>query len=536
MKKPAPPIVAPAPMAHDHTPSRPVSVSDILPSPTNPRKRFDAAKMAELTASVQRHGVIQPILIRPIPASLKVRYPEARYELVAGERCWQAAQAAGLAEIPALVRHLGDAETLELQVIENLQRDDLHPLEEAEGFDLLMREHGYTAQQLADKIGKSKAVVYAAIKLTALCRQVRPLFLDGKLTPSTALLIARIPVPALQIKAAQEITEPKYGNGEPLSFRDAKKHIQHEYTLDLKRAPFDPADASLLPMAGACTDCPQRAGNAPDDFPDVDADVCTDPECHAEKKAALLARQRQEAEANGATVITGEAAKALMPEHWNAIKGHVKLDTTCYDTDYDPHEKRHPTYRELLAKTGFDLVPTLFEDPYEGELVPVIAMDQFKAALFAAGMSLKTASGRSQEDDKAEKERQKIAIAFRHRLFAEVRAQTLLMLTTPDLQLLASTALNRLWWDNRRLLVRYYYPHLKDHDADAALKDAITTMADSQLTRLLLDVALAGELPAGKVIGDPEKLMAEATRQGFDVEAIRAQVEASLNKPGKKAA
>ena len=117
-----------------------------------------------------------------------------------GRRRRGANKLAGKTTVPAIVRNLSDAEALEIQVIENLQRQDLHPLEEAEGFEVLMRENGYTADVMAEKTGKSKAYIYASLKLCALEPVPRAVFYSGRLNKSTALLVARIPIKSLQEK------------------------------------------------------------------------------------------------------------------------------------------------------------------------------------------------------------------------------------------------------------------------------------------------------------------------------------------------
>ena len=237
-----------------------IRVARIGASPTNPRKHFDQAALDELAESIRRHGVLQPILVRPNPD--RMRGPREEFEIVSGERRWRAAQAAELREIPALVRELGDAEVLEIQVIENLQRADLHPLEEAEGYEALHQRHSYTVADIAAKVGKSERYVYARMKLCALCEKARKAFYAGKLTPTTALLVARIPDAGLQAKATAEITEVRWQGADPMSARQASEHIQRTYMLRLATAPFSTTDVELVPEAGPCTTCPKRTGNA----------------------------------------------------------------------------------------------------------------------------------------------------------------------------------------------------------------------------------------------------------------------------------
>jgi len=158
-------------------------LASIRPSSTNPRQNFDAAKLEELAASVKEHGVLQPVLVRA---------DGKRYELVAGERRLRAAQMAGLEEIPAIVREYTDVQVLEIQVIENLQRDDLHPLEEADGYLKLSKMKGYDVAKIAARIGRSVKYVYDRMKLVSLVKEAREIFLAGRVTPGHAILLARL--------------------------------------------------------------------------------------------------------------------------------------------------------------------------------------------------------------------------------------------------------------------------------------------------------------------------------------------------------
>ncbi|SHL11247.1 ParB/RepB/Spo0J family partition protein [Nitrosospira sp. Nsp11] len=260
---------------------------------TNPRKRFDGDIIVDMANSIAKVGVLQPILVRPHPVR------EDKYEIVAGECRYRGALMAGLETIPAIIRDLTDLEALELQVLENLHRNDLHPLEEAEGFQQLLEANGYTVEMLAGKLGKSKAAVYASLKLCALCPTGREAFYDGKLTASTALLVARIPGAALQAKALAEIIKPVY-NGALPSYREAVGIIRWRYTLNLDTAAFDRTD---------CQSCEKRSGNCREIYPDIDsADVCTDPDCFGEKRQAHIDQLLQDP-----NTITGEAAKKIMP-------------------------------------------------------------------------------------------------------------------------------------------------------------------------------------------------------------------------------
>ena len=341
-----------------------IPVAEILASPSNPRKHFDDAYITELAASIKAHGLIQPITVRPLPLESFLEFNRHRapdddthpsYELVVGECRWRAAKLAGLSEIPAFWRELDDKQVLEIQVVENLQRRDVHPIEEAEGYEQLMYRHGYSADDIAAKIGKSKGYVYARLKLTALRDTAREAFFAGQLDASTALLIARIPGATLQKKATQMILEGY--SGQPLSYRAAVNYIRSDFTISLKQATFKLDDATLLPAVGSCQDCPKRSGNCPEICADLDnADVCTDTACFNDKRLARRDQLIAIAEKKGIKVIVGEAATDFMPY------GPYELDSSTYVSlnTRVPGDAQHRTYREILGEAA--PISTLVED------------------------------------------------------------------------------------------------------------------------------------------------------------------------------
>ena len=177
------PADAPRPAA------RAVPIERLHPNPTQPRRRFDDAALDELAGSIREKGVIQPLIVRPHPAT-----PDA-FEIVAGERRWRAAQRAQLHELPVLVRDLSDTEVLELAIIENIQRADLNPLEEAQGYRQLMDRFGHTQERLAEGLGKSRSHIANLLRLLTLPEPVLELLRSGRLTAghARALITARDP-------------------------------------------------------------------------------------------------------------------------------------------------------------------------------------------------------------------------------------------------------------------------------------------------------------------------------------------------------
>jgi ParB/RepB/Spo0J family partition protein len=165
-----------------------IPLEQIRPSKTNPRKNFDKAQLEELAESIREKGVLQPILARPVARSGGA---EEGYELVAGERRYRAAKDAGLQAIPAVVRQLTDIEVIEVQVIENLQRADLHPLEEADGYRQLMAKK-YDVAKIAARTGRSVKYVYDRVKLLSLTKEAQKAFLAGEFTAGHAVILARL--------------------------------------------------------------------------------------------------------------------------------------------------------------------------------------------------------------------------------------------------------------------------------------------------------------------------------------------------------
>ena len=155
-----------------------LAVSEIEPNRGQPRKQFDPAALADLADSIRQHGVLQPLVVRPMP--------DGSYQLVAGARRWRAARLAGRSQVPVVIKELSDSETMALALIENLQREDLNAIEEAMGYRDLMENFGLTQEQVSAKVGKSRPVVTNALRLLGLPEEVRELLSEGKLSAGHA--------------------------------------------------------------------------------------------------------------------------------------------------------------------------------------------------------------------------------------------------------------------------------------------------------------------------------------------------------------
>lgn len=500
-------------------------VEMLFPSPTNPRKSFDPVALQELADSIKQFDVMQPILVRPIPAAMKEAHAtHAELEIVAGERRWRASQLAGLASVPVIIRHLDDSTVIRLQIIENLQRQDLSAIEEAEGYGVLQQQ-GLTAQQIAQEVGKSKAYIYAKLKLLALCEAGREKVRQGQLSESVALLIARIPVEALQLKAIEDVLEPQW-NGDPMSYREAAREIQNAYTVRLKGCPFDLEDAVLVLAAGSCQACPKRLGNDPDADP-AHADICIDPDCFAAKKAAARELAIEQAQTKGQAVISGDEAKKIKRYPSAPCEaGYVGLDDKCYELD------GYPTYGSLLAKANVVVDVVLIDSPVCDAPITAIKKDALSEALKKSGIELIAAKNTASEERAKEEEALQAENRYRQRLFSEVRKQPMLMLTTPDLAMLATFALHRLYEEYRFMVGQLWFPGSKRKESVERLLELIPTLGDQDLNRLLRDILLAPETKACPWRKDePTQLLEAATRIGIDPERVRRdQVRADAGK------
>ena len=192
MDKPVAPV-APAIRA-DGT----VAIELIAPNPRNPRRTFVEADLIDLAQSIREHGVVQPVVVRPSPQIA------GQFEIIAGERRWRAAQRAGLTAIPVILRDVNDRTALELAIIENVQRADLNPVEEAAGYQQLIDEHGYTQADLGQVIGKSRSHVANTLRLLKLPPVIRDMLVDGALSAGHARTLVTAEDPAWLAKRIVE--------------------------------------------------------------------------------------------------------------------------------------------------------------------------------------------------------------------------------------------------------------------------------------------------------------------------------------------
>ncbi len=202
-----------------------IAIELIRPDGRQPRQRFDADSLEELSKSIKTQGVLQPVL---------VRRDGKGYRLIAGERRWRAAQKAGLGEIPALVREATEAEAFELALIENLQREDLSPLEEAEGYRRLMEERRWTQEQVAERVAKDRSTVANALRLLGLPAEVKAMLHEGVLEAGHARALLGLPRPQEMLALAKAVVAEK------LSVRETEARVRTQRPAGTGRAKSAP--------------------------------------------------------------------------------------------------------------------------------------------------------------------------------------------------------------------------------------------------------------------------------------------------------
>jgi ParB family chromosome partitioning protein len=325
-----------------------VPLSALIPSTTNPRQHFDEDSLKELSETIRKSGVYQAILARP---------KENTLEIVFGERRYRASLLAGKETIPALIREMSDAEVLEAQLVENLQRRDVHPMEEAEGYKRLLelKEPVFTVEQIAAKVGKTPAYITTRLKLTDLCDDAAAAFYQDHIGVGHALLLAKLPAeqqkPALKA-CFKEVYTPSNDNKPArilLPVRNLQFWIDSNILLVLKDAPFNKRDTQLVPTAGSCADCPKRTGHNKLLFGDDlgrQGDQCTDPTCYQAKVTAHVAKAIA-AKPELVQISTGYGAQ----QEGSPVLSRNKYTVIRDDRPESKEEAKRPEFKECKYTT-----------------------------------------------------------------------------------------------------------------------------------------------------------------------------------------
>lgn len=292
----------------------------------------------ELSKSIVKIGVLEPILLRPHQSS------EGKYQLIFGHRRFVASRVAALESIPSNIREVDDDDILEIQVTENLQRKDVHPLDEAMAFRSLMKDRSYQVEEIAARFGKKPEFVTQRLKLNDLTPELQKDFKLGKMLVGQALLICRLqPSDQIALKKNRENREQGYG-----TLHDVQDYIDRNVIHKLSAAPFKLSDTSLNPGAGACQTCPKRSGANPMLFPDVkDTDRCFDAGCFHIKLHAFASEKIKE-------VLETQPEVLIIKDHHNdvakTIAAQIKALKVKVLTEYSDFSTSHSTYGSFNKK------------------------------------------------------------------------------------------------------------------------------------------------------------------------------------------
>ncbi len=506
----------------------------IRESGTNPRRQFDESKLAELADSIRQRGILQPVLVRPLPEG-----EDGYFELVAGARRYRASKLAGKETIPATVRELSDTECLELQLIENLQRADVHELDEARGYAALMhlQPDTYTVEVLAEKIGRSEKYVYARLRLNHLIEDAQQAFYLGRLTVAHAFEIARLQ-PQDQRRALQECfphhrstaSALKDRKAEAVTVRELRAWIEREVHLDLTHAPFDPQDETLVPSAGSCAKCPKRTGSNPLLFPEVrHKSTCTDPNCYRAKVEALVQLRVQPLAEAGEKPLRVSVAPS-----WQAKSRKADI---LYDGEYRQAGKKAECPQTKPA--------VVIDGPDAGKLLHVCRDEKCR---------IHSRLTRYQPTPQERAARAKEALAeriekqTRVRILDAVRKKLPAALSRPDLEMAALDYFGRLGHDNHRRLCRVYGWEEKKTKASwggdtvdfrGIAGKAVQAMSAQDVQRFLVVCALVSDLYCPgynprEALAKDSNLARTAARYKIDTVKLAADVRNELSKKKEK--
>ncbi len=383
-----------------------IPLRSIFESEANPRKAFRAIE--ELAASIHVKGVLDPILVRPMPMSQKLAKhmsPAAvAYELVDGARRFRASRLAGLAEIPARVREMTDAEAADARLISFDQKEDIGPTERAAAYQERVdavaiggKTVASAIEELAATVGKSPSTIRSFLLLSRMPAKLAAAVEAGEVPRTTAEVVCRVPSEFHRERLAEcvihgrgfelvddeEFNDPKHDLtpkqewekrelNPPLSYRGTKELVQHFCQLELKGATFSRKALDLVPEAGSCDACPKRAGNDPDLVADgVRADICTDPGCFRRKTEAHAERLKAEAEKSGRKVLdVKEAEQVFDPRQPDQLRyGAPYIDLA--GSNYSPTAKKNLPYSKMLKLVADQAVVAIDSTGKAHSLVPM---------------------------------------------------------------------------------------------------------------------------------------------------------------------
>jgi ParB family transcriptional regulator, chromosome partitioning protein len=461
----------------------------IEPSSSNPRRHRSKTQDAELMASILTHGILTPLLVRPLPE-------RGKYQIAAGHRRYEAAKNLSLTTVPVQIRDMEDTEYTEILHVENLQREDVHPLDEAIGYKELVERGGYDVTTLAARIGKSETHVYQRLKLNDLIKEGQKLFIEGAIGFGHAVILAR-----LDRKQQKEILANhlfSYQN-EPVSVRDLSDYVRRYLYLDLENVPWPLDDPELVQAAGACAACPKRTGSNPSLFTDMQHNTCTDRSCFEKKMLAHIQRQLDSRpnvlrfsdyptnHKKDVTVLTGATCRRL----WNK-------------------EDRCQFVEEAIFIDGNE----------RGKIVSVCRNKD------CPKHGVHSRSARGDNSDAVNRKKHRIEKTFRQKLFAEISNKVKSLPGDKVTRIVVRAMWRRVASDSKRALLKAAGHEVPRESIEQFGDRLIEKATPIELGKMMVCMSIAEELMVPTYQpGRAEMMLRLAEVYGIDVKAVRDAVK-----------
>jgi ParB family transcriptional regulator, chromosome partitioning protein len=497
---------------------RDLPIAQLQESTTNPRRRFDASGLEELAASIRTHGVLEPLLVRVLD--------DGRYEVVVGARRLRGSRLAGREFVPSHIVQLSDAEAIEAQAIENLQREGIHPLEEALAYQnmLSLDSSRYTVATIAERMGKNPSYITQRLRLTALVQPVANAFLGDQIGVGHALEIARLQQSEQERAFQAAFKQTWIGQRETrllLPVRELAAWIEQNILLELDSVPFDKNDESLVPEAGSCASCSKRTGYNTLLFGEALKDSCSDAACFNVKLGKFV-EQQVAAKPNLVQIST-----SWVGSQDGGVLGrgrYVSLElggkTGMRKAPLSPYLKPCPHMKDAIVAEGAE----------RGQTVKVCAEPNC-AVHFADRREPDTREvAKQRESRRRELLKRNLEATIRHRIFAEVLKKVTAPLERSDLVLVLQTLLDKLNPVRKETLARRHKlgsapgQLSTSSKVHAELVRLLQHSDETALAKLLLETVLLDQVEQVST-DEPEYLIRAAKQHRVDTGKVRKAVE-----------
>ena len=490
-----------------------IPIAELIESSTNPRKAFNEERLEELAGSIRSKGVLSPLVVRRV---------NGHFEIVTGARRYRAAQRAGLKEIPVRIGSFTDAEAIEIQIIENIQRADVHPFEEAQGFRALMDRDGaeYAIEKIAAKTGKAASFVAKRLKLLDLTQSPADAFTAEHIGVEHALLIAKL-APEKQEKALAHCFDGHFAaNDTERSLLPASRlqaWIEQNVYLNLKSVPFSKEDETLLPDAGSCANCPKRTGFNTLLFSEVKDDSCADAGCFNRKLDAHITQR-----------VKNIPNLVLISEKYS-IAGETPIVPRRNYVEVVTRKAQKGKEARPEQRLCDHLKPAIYADGMEkGRLVKVCADRSCKVHFREQQQQEEKQRIQWKAEKKAANRKAKETMSFRHRLMAEVLKRVKPHFGTEEMRMVACFALRSLPHEQACRLTKWHGSQNPKDPRDWQMAEKARTLykkADAAgLAMLIFEAILVGCVESTSESKDNDPLATAATLYKIDAKVLRAVV------------